>query len=284
MMSLRDRGRAFVLPALLALALLAAYPLVYMLWLSLQERQLVLGVARFVGLANFAALLRDHRFWNALGNTLYFTFVSTALELLLGLGMALLINAKFRYQGLMVAVVLIPWAVPTVVSARMWELFFNADFGVLNQLWGVRINWLGDPDWAMWAAIFADVWKTAPFVALLLLAGLRVIPQELYQAAKIDGAGDWQIFRYITLPLLSPVVFVALLFRTLDAFRVFDIIYVLTGGGPANATETLSIYAYRTLFQTLRFGYGSAISLVVFLGTGLVSVVYIRALTRRVSR
>ena len=212
----------------------------------------------------------------------YFTGVSVALELLLGLSIALLLNRTFRFKGLVTAMVLIPWAIPTVVSARMWEWMYNTDFGILNHLLGVKINWLGSPFWAMNAAVLMDVWKTTPFAAILLLAGLNVIPRELYQAARIDGAGSWSIFRRITLPLLMPVVLVVLLFRTMDAFRVFDAVYVLTGGGPANSTETLSIYAYKVLFQTLQFGYGSTLSIVVFLCVGAISILYIRFLRREV--
>jgi multiple sugar transport system permease protein len=162
----------------------------------------------------------------------------------------------------------------------MWEWMYNTDFGILNYIFRAKINWLGSPSLALNAAVFMDVWKTTPFVAILLTAGLQVIPADLYRAARIDGASAWQAFRRITLPLLKPVIIVVLTFRTLDAFRVFDAIYVLTGGGPANSTETLSIYAYKVLFQTLQFGYGSALSLVVFLCTGMISVFYIKFLGR----
>jgi len=155
---------------------------------------------------------------------------------------------------------------------------YNTDFGILNHLLGAKINWLGSPSWALNAAVIMDVWKTTPFVVILLLAGLKVIPRELYQAARVDGAGDWPIFTKITLPLLMPVIVVVLVFRTLDAFRIFDAVYVLTGGGPANATETLSIYAYKVLFQTLQFGYGSTLSVAVFLCTGALALVFLRFL------
>jgi multiple sugar transport system permease protein len=160
----------------------------------------------------------------------------------------------------------------------MWEWMYNTDLGILNHLLGMQINWLGSPFWAMNAAVVMDVWKTTPFVAILLMAGLKLIPLEIIQAARIDGAGGWSIFRRITLPLLMPVVLVVLIFRTMDAFRVFDAVYVLTGGGPANTTETLSIYAYKVLFQTLQFGYGSTLAIVVFLCVGAMSLLYLRAL------
>jgi multiple sugar transport system permease protein len=275
-----DSGVPFVIPALALLTLVTVYPVTYVVVLSLQRRMPIFDISRFVGLQNFLFLLRDDRFWNALGNTAYFTALSVTIELLLGLAVALLMERRFRLKGIARAVILVPWAIPTVVSARMWEWIFNTDFGVLNYLTGMRINWLGSPFWAMHAAVAVDVWKTTPFVVILLMAGLQAIPRELQQAAIVDGAGPWAVFRHVTLPLLRPVILVVLLFRTLDAFRVFDAIYVLTGGGPANTTETLSIYAYRVLFQTLQFGYGSALAVTVFFFTGLISIGYIGLLTR----
>ncbi len=277
-----DRGRWFVMPSLILLSIVTIYPLIYVLYLSLQRRLLIFDVSRFIGIDNYLFLLKDDRFFNAFKNTLYFTVLSVTLELLLGLAIAILINRSFRLKGLMRAIVLIPWAIPTVVSAKMWEWIYNTDFGILNYLLGVKINWLGSPFWAINAAVFMDVWKTTPFVVILLTAGLQVIPKDLYQAARVDGAGRWDIFTRIVLPLLKPVILVVLIFRTLDAFRVFDAIYVLTGGGPANTTETLSIYAYKVLFQTLQFGYGSTLAVIVFLCTGGISIFYIRLLSRGV--
>ena len=279
-MTERDRGNRYVIPALVLLSFVTIYPVFYVFYLSLQRRLLIFDISRFAGFGNYLFLLSDERFWNALKNTAYFTALSVSLELLLGLAIALLLNRPFRFRGGIRAIVLVPWAIPTVVSAKMWEWIYNTDFGILNYLIGSKINWLGSPLWAMNAAVFMDVWKTTPFVAILLMAGLQVIPQDLYQAARVDGAGSWFIFRRITLPLLKPVILVVLIFRTLDAFRVFDAVYVLTGGGPANTTETLSIYAYKVLFQTLQFGYGSTLSVVVFLCTGGISVFYIRLLSR----
>ncbi|MBN2199210.1 MAG: sugar ABC transporter permease, partial [Candidatus Aminicenantes bacterium] len=265
---------------MLLLAFVTVYPAAYVLYLSLQRKLLIFDISKFVGLGNYLHLLRDDRFWNALKNTSYFTVMSVGLELVLGISIALLLNRSFRLKGLVRAIVLIPWAVPTVVSARMWEWLYNTDFGLLNFLLGAKVNWLGSPFWAIHAAILMDVWKTTPFVVILITAGLQVIPRELTQSAKIDGAGSWAIFRRITLPLLKPVILVVLIFRTLDAFRIFDAVYVLTGGGPANTTETLSIYAYKVLFQTLQFGYGSALAVVVFLCVGGISVFYVRLLSR----
>ncbi len=277
-MSFRDNGSAYVLPALALLSLITLYPVLTVLYLSLLRKLPLFGIARFVGLENYFFLVADERFWNALRNTIYFTALSVSLELLLGLGLALLLNRSFPFKGAVTAMVLIPWAIPTVVSARIWEWMYNTDLGILNHLLGVKVNWLGSPLWALHSAVIMDVWKTTPFTAILLLAGLRSIPGELFHAARIDGAGAWSTFSRITLPLLKPVILVVLVFRTLDAFRVFDAVYVLTGGGPANTTETLSIYAYKVLFQTLQFGYGSTLSVAVFLCVGAISVLYVRLL------
>ena len=279
-MKREDSGNKFIFPAILLLSLVTIYPIFYAFYLSLHRKLLIFDISRFVGLKNYLFLFRDDRFWNALKNTLYFSGISVLLELILGLSIAILLQRSFRLKGFVRALVLVPWAIPTVVSAKMWEWIYNTDFGILNFIIGSKINWLGTPFLALNAAVFMDVWKTTPFVAILLVAGLQVIPQEMYQAAKVDGAGRWDTFKTITLPLLKPVILVVLLFRTLDAFRIFDAIYVLTGGGPANATETLSIYAYKVLFQTLQFGYGSTLSVVVFLCTGCMSVLYIKLLSK----
>lgn len=281
-MNSHDQGNRFVLPAVIALSLVTVYPVLSVLFMSLHRKLLLFDISEYTGFDNYRFLLADDRFWNAFDNTVYFTAMSVSLELLLGLGIALLLNRTFRFRGIVTALVLVPWAIPTVVSARMWEWMYNTDFGILNHLLGMKINWLGSPFWAMNAAIVMDVWKTTPFVAILLLAGLKMIPRDLYQAARIDGAGAWSIFRRITLPLLMPVVLVVIIFRTMDAFRVFDAVYVLTGGGPANTTETLSIYAYKVLFQTLQFGYGSTLAIVVFLCVGAISLLYLRALKAEV--
>lgn len=269
-----NRGTPFIVPSLILVALITVYPAVYALYLSFHRKLPIFGISRFTGLDNYLFLIGDARFWNAFRNTLYFTVASVTLELILGLGVAILLDKAFRMRGLVRAVVLVPWAIPTVVSAKMWEWMYNSDFGILNYLLGTQINWLGSPFWALNSAILMDVWKTTPFVAILLMAGLQVIPRELYQAARVDGAGRFDIFRRITLPLLKPVIFIVLTFRTLDAFRIFDAVYVLTGGGPANTTETLSIYAYKMLFQTLQFGYGSTLAIVVFCCVGLISLFY----------
>ena len=268
----------FLSPAIAIIAAVTVYPLCYVLWLSLQRRLLIFDVSRFIGLENYAFLLQDERFWRSLSNTLYFSAVSVLIELLLGLGIAVILNTPFRGNGVFRAAVLLPWAIPTVVSARIWEWIFNSDYGVLNHVLGAQINWLGSPIWALNSAVLVDVWKTTPFVALLLLAALQEVPADLYKAAYVDGASRWTTFCRVTLPLIKPVILITLVFRTLDAIRVFDSVYVLTGGGPAGTTETLSIYAYRLLFQTLQFGYGSTIAVSVFFLAGLLTLGFIRLL------
>ncbi|MFH1604718.1 MAG: sugar ABC transporter permease [Pseudomonadota bacterium] len=271
-----DRPLWYLLPGALLLAAVTLFPLGHVIWLSLQRRSLLQGPPRFIGLDNYLRLAADERFWNALGNTAYFATVSVALELVLGLAIALVMERFSRGRSLFYAVILLPWAVPTAVSARMWEWMYDAEIGVLNYLAGTHVNWLGSPAWALNAAIAMDVWKSTPFMVLLLLAGLQSIPQDVYRAAAVDGASAWTVLRRITLPLLAPVVLIALVFRTIDAFRVFDAIYVLTGGGPADSTETLSIYAYKVLFQGLEFGYGSALAVSVFVCVALAALFYAR--------
>ncbi|MGH9795647.1 MAG: carbohydrate ABC transporter permease [Candidatus Acidiferrales bacterium] len=264
-----------VAPMVFYAAAIAIVPIFFTLWLSFRRQMPIFDISQFNGLENYRFLAEDPRFWNALGNTAYFVVAAVGLELALGLGFAMLLHRSFPGRGVARALVLVPWAVPTVVAARFWEWIFNADFGVLNYLLGVRINWLGDPFWAMHAAIVADVWKSTPFVVLLLLAGLQVIPEDLYRAARVDGANAWQAFRHVTLPLLRPVIFLVLLFRSMDAARVFDLIFVLTGGGPANETETLVVYSYKLMYRTLQFGYGSTVAVATFVCIFGMSMVYV---------
>lgn len=259
---------------------------------ELQQADKVVGLAEglegvviepnFVGLKHYKDSFSDMRLWKALWNTTFFTVVSVAIELVLGLGIALLINKAFFGRGVVRATILIPWAIPTAVSALMWKFLYDGQNGIVAKYFETvgLVDRMGDllttEAGAMFAVIFADVWKTTPYMALLLLAGLQTIPSSLYEAASIDGATKWQQFTQITLPLLKSSILVALLFRTLDAFRVFDLIYVLTGGGPANSTETISILAYKVMFSQPNFGAGSALAVIVFLCVAVISMIYIR--------
>lgn len=238
--------------------------------------------SNFIGLANYKHYFQEKRMWKSLANTGVFTVISVFFELVLGLLIALLINRAFIGRGIIRASVLIPWAIPTAVSAMMWKYLYDGQSGIIAHYFEKfhLISSAGDllstSTGAMFSIIFTDVWKTTPYMSLLLLAGLQTIPASLYEAAQVDGANKFQQFFKITLPLLKSSILVALLFRTLDAFRVFDLIYVLTGGGPANSTEAITVYAYKTLFSQQNFGAGSVLSVIVFLSVALISVIYIK--------
>ena len=271
---------SFVVPVLLVLVGIGLLPILFTLVLSFRRQMPIFDISEYVGLSQYQFMLGDSRFWKAMLHTLYFVLLAVSIELLLGLGIALLLNQRFPGRGLARALVLVPWAVPSVVTARFWAWILNGDFGVFNYLFHTKVNWLGDPKWALNAAVLADVWKSTPFVVLLLLAGLQVIPEDLYRAARVDGANRWQTLRYVTLPLLMPVILLVLLFRTMDAARVFDLIFVLTGGGPANTSETLVVYAYKLLYRTLQFGYGSALAVATFVFILALSLIYLFLLRR----
>ncbi|MBD3226362.1 MAG: ABC transporter permease subunit [Caldithrix sp.] len=277
----------FLFPALFLLALVAFFPLAYGIVLSFFRKMPVFHITDFTGLDNIIYLFSDLRFQQSLWNTLLFTVISVALEVVLGVGVAILMKQKVPGNRMLKAFILLPWAIPTVVSAKMWQWIYNGDFGILNVLLmetGILhnpVNWLGHPQLAMASIIIADVWKTTPFVALLVYAGLLTIPDDLYDSSKIDGAGDLRRFWYVILPLIMPVILIVTIFRMMDALRVFDVVYVLTGGGPANLTETLSIYAYKLLFQTLQFGYGSTVSIMTFFIIMILSSIYIYQLYKR---
>jgi len=240
--------------------------------------------SNFIGLAGYSNALKDERMHDALWHTVVFTIISVALELVLGLGLAIIMNKAMKGQGIVRAVSLIPWAIPTTVAALMWSYLYDGSNGIVaNILQNLHIisdsrDLLLSGGGAMASAILADVWKTTPYMALLILAGFQTIPGTVYESAKVDGSGVFNTFFKITLPLLKPSILVALLMRTLDAFRVFDLIYVLTGGGPGGSTETMSIYAYKTMFQQTNFGYGSVIVLLMVVCVAIIATFYIKIL------
>jgi len=275
----RRRGMLLLAPTILALGALTVYPGVWVLWLSLQHRIPIFDVSRFAGLDNYAFLAVDPRFSNAARTTAVFTVTSVALEVVLGVTAALAIHARRGGRRLALSFLLLAWAMPAVVTAKLFEWLYHPTAGLINVALGARsINWLGDPRLALPAVVLADVWRTMPFVAILCYARLLAIPAELYEAAQVDGAGRLATLTRITLPMLARILLVAVLFRTLDALRAFDIMFVLTGGGPAGTTETLTVYAYRALFQTLQLGFGSALSVVVFLLVMAVAWAYLKLL------
>ncbi|PZA07388.1 sugar ABC transporter permease [Meiothermus sp. PNK-Is4] len=280
---LSERALAFwlLLPAGLLLGLIALYPVLRLVYTSFFHYQLTLGPeASFSGLENYTAALRDARFWNALKNTALIVLITVPGALVVGLGLALLANLPFRVKWPVRLGLLLPWALPLVFVGLIFQWFFDSQYGVVNdlivRLGGERQFWLFKPDLAFWAICFTIIWKTSSFVALLLLAGLQTIPKELYEAAEVDGAGPFQRFWRVTLPLLTPAILVAMIFRTITAFQTFDIPYAMTKGGPGNATETLAMYVRVTSIENLNFGYGSALAVLLFLISMAITVLYLR--------
>ncbi len=282
-----DQTTAWIMvaPALLFIAVFSLYPVMDSLWLSLHRMYVSLPELEpsLIGFGNYTQLFQDPVAQQTFIVTLGFVILSTTLELLLGLGIALVIHERFKGRGGVRAAVLIPWAIPAVVASQMWRFLANDQYGAINfMLFGDRVDayipWLADPWTAFGVIVAADVWKTSSFAGLLILAGLQVIPDEIYDAARIDGATAWQRFRHITLPLLKPALLTALLFRTIDAFRVFDLVFVITQGGPGDATQMIQFYGYKTLFVEGRVGYGTTISVMVFVATLLLSLLYIRTM------
>jgi ABC-type sugar transport system permease subunit len=278
---------AFVAPAALVIVLIVIVPLGRALWMSLFDIRLTRpGVEPFVGLGNYLEQLTSGDFWAATGRALYFTVVSTALELGFGMGLALLMDQPLRWRWLLRTLVILPWALPTIVNALMWRWIDNAEYGALNALLtqtGVLHAyqpWLSDSDLAMWMVIFADVWKLTPLVAILLLAGLQSIDREVVEVARVDGAGPWQVFRHILLPLVTPVILILLVLRTMEAFKVFDLIWIMTHGGPANSTQTIAIYAYQIAYQGFDFGRGAALGYLIALVIMVLAAIYLRLLGR----
>ncbi|WP_087069342.1 carbohydrate ABC transporter permease [Cyanobium sp. NIES-981] len=256
-------------PALLLLLAVFLWPILDYAGLSLQAQSVFTGLKPVpVGLANWERLLGDGRFWQDALQTVRFAAVSVGLELLLGLGIALLLHQRWRGRGVVRSLTLLPWALPTTVMALGWRWIFNDPNGPINgllQLLGLpTLPFLASPQLAWLAVVFADVWKTTPFVALLLLAGLQMIPADLYEAFALEGGGAWQALRRITLPLLQPYIFIVLLFRLAQALGVFDLVVVLTGGGPASSTESLALYAYLNAMRFLDFGYSATVMLGMF--------------------
>jgi len=278
----------FLAPMLLVLAAVGGWPLMKTVWFGFTDAGLAdLSGAAFVGFDNYYAvidgeavgLLADPEWWRAVANTIVFTVVSVGLETVLGLVIALVLHQPFRGRGLVRAAVLIPWAIPTIVSARLWAWMLHDQFGLLNDLLmglgllAEPVAWLAEPELAMAAVILVDVWKTTPFMALLLLAALQMLPRDCYEAARIDGASATRRFFTITLPLIRPALMVAVVFRCLDALKVFDVIYVLTANNPR--TMSMSIYARQALVEFQEAGYGSAASTLLFLIVALFITAYL---------
>jgi ABC-type sugar transport system permease subunit len=283
----QDARTAWLLlsPSLLVMLGVTLWPVISTFILSFFNAPTGINQVRtFVGLGNYLAMLRDQLFWETIGRTIYFTFVSVGLELILGLAIAQLIHSRpWGWQFLRISLI-IPWAVPTIVNGAMWRWIYSADFGALNgllmQLGLIKhyVPWLTFPNMAMNLVIVADIWHTMPFVALVLQAALATLPEDLEEAAAVDGANAWQRFWQIRVPLLRPAILVALIVRTVDAFRVFDIVYIITSGGPAYKTLTITYLTYLNSFAFGKQGIGAALSFLISTFTIIMALIYIRFL------
>jgi len=284
-------GLGWFVPAAILLLAVVCYPMLRTVALSFAHENLATGFqTEFAGLENFNRILIDSRLRASLWTTGVFTLISVGVEFLLGLLLAVSIDAVRRGRDLLRVIFLLPWTLPTAVIAVLWTWIFNDQFGILNTVL-MRVNliespipWLGQPHTAMAAMIVADVWKTTPFVFVILLAGLQNIPQDLYEAIQIDGGGAWAKFRHVTWPHLLPFVFVAMIFRLVQAFAIFDLVWVMTGGGPGGATETVSVYTYQTYMRYLDFGYGSALAVTTVVILAITATVLYRVLVTRYER
>lgn len=285
----RELGLVLTIPTLIAIFGVVLVPFISSLILSLQRRD----VGRpqldgFVGLGNYLKLLQDARFLNSLSVTIFFSLTSVVLELILGVAIALVLNEQFKGRGFVRGLIILPWALPSIVNAAMWQWIYNADYGVLNalltQLGFVSKYqiWLANPKAAMALIILANVWKETPFAVLLVLAALQGIPRDIYEAAKVDGASVWQRFRFITLRLLMPVIMVIGFLQTLWGLQTFELVYIITSGGPASATELLSLRIYAQTFRSLRFGYGASIAYLTGLIVLIPAIFYIRVAYRSI--
>ncbi|MDT0196736.1 sugar ABC transporter permease [Arthrobacter sp. AB6] len=276
-----------LVPALAATLAVSLFPLIQSLYLSFRDTSLAGFSDAFVGGQNFVRLITDGQFQGAWLQTIWFMSTSTVLETILGVGFAIFLHEKFKGRAVLRAMVLIPWAIPTVVTSKIFQRMFDGQVGIVNfflEKFGFTssyINFLGEPAIAMWTLIAADVWKTTPFMAVLTLAALQTIPDSLVESARMDGAGPIRTFLYVRLPLLMPAILVAALVRCLDAFRIFDLPYVLTGGGPAGSTETVSTLAYKSMFSALEVGYGSAINIAILVSEALIALVFVVFMARQ---
>jgi multiple sugar transport system permease protein len=264
-----SRDLPWFFPAGLFLGALVLYPILRTIGLSLADKNLAMGFRTgFAGIDNFRRILTDSRFSASLWTTFLFTVISVSAEFVIGLFLAISVTSIQKWRTAVQVILLVPWTLPTAVTAVLWAWILNDQYGALNALLlrtgavHSSISWLGTPVTAMGAVVAADVWKTAPFVFVILFAGLQNIPQDLYDAIEIDGGSAWSKFRYVTWPHLLPFSFVALIFRIVQAFAIFDLVWVMTGGGPGGATETVSIYTYRTYMRYLDFGYGAALVII----------------------
>lgn len=289
--SWRRKRETWVLlaPALSILAVVTFIPLFQTIWLGFTNAEITALVqpVEWIGLENYVWALTDPDFLDALWRTLYFTITSVGLETTLGIAVALLLNLEFRGRTIVRTLIILPWAVPNIVNAMMWRLIFHPDYGSLNAaltqlgITDAYRSWLGDPSIAMDMVVLADVWKNYPIVAFVVLAALQTIPRELYDAAKVEGAGAWSRFKAITMPGIIGPLLVIVILRTIEAFRVFDIVYVMTRGGPADSTKTVSFYVYQEYFAYLRSGSGASYAVLVAVISAIMIAVYFQAIKKQ---
>lgn len=271
----RRLGWLLCAPAVTALTLVTAYPILYAVWLSLFRYDLRFpDESIFVGLDNYVSILTSEVWWRAFGNTVIITLGSVTIELLLGFALALVMHRTLFWRRSVRASTLVPYSIITVVAALAWKFAFDPTTGFINSLLGLEQAWLTQRWSAFFVIILTEIWKTTPFMALLLLAGLTLVPHDLIQAARVDGANAWQRFIKVIVPVMKPAILVALLFRTLDAFRIFDTVFVLTRG--AQNTESVSVLGYNTLIVRLNLGLGSAVSVLIFVGVLIIALIFIK--------
>jgi len=289
-MTRKQLGYLMIAPTLIIFLIFAVYPVLRTLVLGFFEYRLQFGETKqFVGLKHFIRMFTTDRFWSALGFTLLFTVTTVVVEVILGLLFAQFMNREYKGKALLRVMVLIPWAIPTIVSGFMWNIMVHDQYGVFNQILQAAglidqfIPWLSQTETARFILILADIWKTAPYVSLLVLAGLQNIPKTLMEAAAIDGAGGLARYFRVTLPLLKPILSTALLFRMIQSFKVYTIIVALTNGGPANTTESLTLYTLRTYFDAGNYGYGSALASVTFILTVCIALIFMQVIQDKIS-
>lgn len=277
-------GKMMAAPSLVLIFALAIYPLLYTIFISFTELNMMTGETQYKGVENYIQAFTSGEFWNSIWVTLLFTLLSLLIQLPLGVLVALLLNQEFKGRWLLRSVVLIPWAVPTLVNSTLWNWIFNTQYGAANRilmqfnLISEPIIWFDSPMKAMGVIVFADTWRMLPLYVLMMLASLQTIPQAQIEAAVLDGAGAFSRFRNVILPLIKPMLLVVLVIRTMQALKVFDIIYMLTHGGPANGTMVISYYIYNQSFGFMHFSYGAALAIVVAVISTIITVVYVRIL------
>lgn len=277
-------GKAMAAPSLILIFALAIYPLLYTIFISFTELNMMTGETQYKGLTNYIQAFTSGEFWNSVWVTLLFTILSLVIQLPLGVLVALLLNQEFKGRWLLRSIVLVPWAVPTLVNSTLWNWIFNTQYGAANRLL-IQFNlisepiiWFDTPMKAMGVIVFADTWRMLPLYVLMMLASLQTIPQSQIEAAILDGAGAFSRFRNVILPLIKPMLLVVLVIRTMQALKVFDIIYMLTHGGPANGTMVISYYIYNQSFGFMHFSYGAALAIIVAVISTIITVLYVKIL------